>query len=196
MAKKLRAGIVVRTNAKYAKIIKNQTPHLGILIKQESWQAGLWRVDMRESSLTRHTRVHESMMEELVELETTAEAWSDLPKAKQKHLAWTSAGKDEWHAVVPDEKLPARIRELDKKTYSCFRNGKYLGSEPNLEDAKKRVIVNQTSQKNRVMRAWEMAHPDELPPGLQLTDSANACTASRCGDRQVASRCAEGNSRA
>ncbi len=109
-----------------------------------------------------------------MEMETTAKAHAALPKAKQLKLAWTQNDKSNWSAPVPDEKLPARIRELDKKTFSCFRDGKYLGSEPTMDDAKKRVVLNQQSEKNRTMRAWEQAHPNELPPFLRLTEAERA----------------------
>lgn len=109
----------------------------------------------------------------VMELETTETAWARL-KPKPKKLDWEKSGKDEWRVTIDGEKMPARIRELDKKTFSCYRDGKYLGSEASLDMAKKRVDVNALSQKNKVMQLWEQTHPNELPPGLQLTDEERA----------------------
>ena len=109
-----------------------------------------------------------------IELETTDQAWAALAKAKRPKLEWTQADKSNWHAEVDGERLPARIRMLDAKTYAVYRDGKYLGGEPTLEQAKKRVDLNCVSERNRVVRLWEQTHPGELPPGLQLTAAERA----------------------
>jgi len=89
-------------------------------------------------------------------------------------LKWTQIDKQEWTAPDPGMVLPARIRRLDAKTHACYRQGKYLGSEATLQLAQERCELNAISEKNRVMALWEKAHPDELPPGLQLTDAERA----------------------
>lgn len=85
-------------------------------------------------------------------------------------IKWTSTDKSNWSAVVDGESLPARIRSLDTRTFAVYRDGKYLGSESTLALAQARCADGKLSEKNRTMRAWEEAHPDELPPGLRLTD--------------------------
>lgn len=106
----------------------------------------------------------------VMELETTEQQWAAL-KPKPAKWEWTKAGKDAWSAATPEgDGCPPRIKELDKKTFATYRDGKYLGSEPTLESAQKRAQINKVSEKNRVMTLWEKLHPDELPPFLQLTD--------------------------
>lgn len=78
--------------------------------------------------------------------------------------------KDQWLGRV-DDGLPPRIKQLDKKTFACYRDGKYLGCEATLEEAFLRIKENKISEKNRVMQLWQKEHPDELPPGLQLSDA-------------------------
>lgn len=173
---KFKAGILIQTGARFAKIIGNRRPIPGVLMRPLLHPAGSWLV--RLDGFVKPHHVHEKLMEAYtMELETTAEAWDALPKAARKDLKWepvTKGSWKEWHATVEGESLPVRIREQDKKTYSVYRNAKYLGSESSLDDAKKRAVVNQQSQKNRVMRIWEREHPNELPPGLQLTDGERA----------------------
>jgi hypothetical protein len=171
---KFKSGLMVQTNGAFAKIVRNSRPIPGVLLRPMTHPAGSWAVRLDGFDKPHH--VHEKMMEPYtMELETTAEAWEALPKSKRVALVWIDAGKSaswpEWHAVIDGESLPARIRELDKKTYSVYRNGKYLGSEPSLDSAKQRAVINQQSQKNRVMRIWEREHPNELPPVIQLTDA-------------------------
>jgi hypothetical protein len=101
-----------------------------------------------------------------MEFETTEQVWKKL-KPKPVPLAWTDHAKDTWHA--PGERVPARIRRLDEKTFAVYRDGKYLGCESSLPNAKLRADINLRSQRNEVMRLWEQKHPGELPPGLQLT---------------------------
>lgn len=91
-------------------------------------------------------------------------------KPKPTKLAWKISAKDTWTADVDGEKVPARIKELDKKTFVVYRNGNYLGGEPTLELAKMRVDINAMSQRNAVMRLWEKENPGLLPPFLQLTE--------------------------
>jgi hypothetical protein len=76
--------------------------------------------------------------------------------------------KDQWLGVVEGD-LPPRIKQLDKVTFACYRDGKYLGCEKTLEEAFNRIKENKISEKNRVMELWQKQHPDELPPGLQLS---------------------------
>lgn len=170
---KFKPGIMVQTNDRLAKIIGNRRPIPGVLMRPLLHPAGSWLV--RLDGFVKPHHVHEKLMEAFaMELETTAEAWDALPKAARKDLKWESVTKGswkEWHATVDGESLPVRIREQDKKTYSVYRNAKYLGSESTLDDAKKRAVLNQQSQKNRVMRIWEREHPNELPPVIQLTDA-------------------------
>jgi len=95
--------------------------------------------------------------------------------AKLKIAKWEKIDKVEWRAAPEGEsKLPQRIRQLDAKTFAVYRDGKYLGSEATLELAQKRCALNAVSEKNRVMHLWEQAHPDELPPFLQLTPEERA----------------------
>ena len=105
-------------------------------------------------------------------VETTEAAFKN---AKLKLPKWEKIDKVEWRAPPEgDEKLPARIRQLDPKTFAVYRAGQYLGSEGTLELAQKRAALNARSQKNRVMQLWEQTHPDELPPFLQLTPEERA----------------------
>ncbi len=108
----------------------------------------------------------------VMELETTEAAHKRLkPKVK---LKWESSGKDEWQSVVDGENLPARIRMLDKKSFACYRAGKYLGMEGSRASAEMRVAIGEISHKNAVMTLWEQQHPSELPPFLQLTEAERA----------------------
>ncbi len=93
---------------------------------------------------------------------------------KATKLIWAQVDKSNWRADIDGEALPARIRMLDTKTYSVYRDGRYLGSEATPAAAQERAATNMQSEKNRTMRAWEETHPDELPPGLQLTDVERA----------------------
>lgn len=105
-----------------------------------------------------------------MELETTEEAWAAL-KPRPKKWKWELSPnmKETFVSVVDGEKLPARIRALDKKTWAAYRDGRYLGSEATRDLAEKRCQVGAVSQRNRVMALWEKEHPNELPPFLQLT---------------------------
>lgn len=83
--------------------------------------------------------------------------------------------KDQWLEVnAKNPEMPARIKRLDAKTFACYRDGKYLGSEATIAEAFDRIKVNAISEKNRVMALWQREHPDELPPGLQLTEAERA----------------------
>jgi hypothetical protein len=105
-------------------------------------------------------------------IETTEEQFK---ANKLKVAKWEKLDKVEWRAPPEgDSKLPQRIRELDKKTFAVYRDGQYLGSEATLELAQKRAALGTRSDKNRVMQLWEHAHPDELPPFLQLTPEERA----------------------
>jgi hypothetical protein len=107
------------------------------------------------------------MVDEVVaSTETEYKELKNKPKWK-----WEPSGvKDEIRAVVEGEKVPARIRTLDKQTHAVYRGGRYLGSEDSLDKAKMRAALNKVGEKNRVMRLWEKTHPDELPPALAMTD--------------------------
>ncbi len=85
-------------------------------------------------------------------------------------------GKDrnQWLQANPKEgSLAARIKQLDKATFACYRDGKYLGCEATLELAFARVKTNTRSETNREME-WQKSHPDEQPLGLRLTDTERA----------------------
>lgn len=102
---------------------------------------------------------------------TTEEEFKAL-KPKPVKMVWVSSKdmKDTWTSVVKDEKVPARIRKLDERTWATYRNGEYLGSEATRNNAEMRAAINKRSDENRVMRLWEKLHPDELPPYLMMTD--------------------------
>jgi hypothetical protein len=104
-------------------------------------------------------------------IRTTEQDWDELPKAQRLKLEWRALDKWNWHADIDGEELPARIRAMDTKTFAVYRAGKYLGSEASLELAKKRIDLNIPSQFNRVAKAWEDAHPFELPPALLFTQA-------------------------
>jgi hypothetical protein len=57
----LKQGDRVQTNARYARVIGNRTPHVGVLIREQRWRSGLWSVDME--GFDRPQLIHESMME-------------------------------------------------------------------------------------------------------------------------------------
>lgn len=97
----------------------------------------------------------------------------DVP-LKGGGFEWVAVARDQWHGKVAEGKLPPRIRQLDAKTFCCYRDGKYLGSEPSMKDAFERIKANHASDKNISMALWQKAHPDELPPGLALTDAERA----------------------
>lgn len=109
----------------------------------------------------------------VMEFETTEQVWKKL-KPKPAKLAWTEVDKSNWQATIDGELLPVRVRRLDDKTFAVYRDGKYLGSEPTLADAKMRADIGAVSQRNTTMRLWEQKHPDELPPFLQLTKEERA----------------------
>src|SRR5579859_7494881 len=108
------------------------------------------------------------------EIETTQQAFDALPKGKRLKLEWTQQDKANWQATIDGETLPARVRSLDAKTFAAYRAGKYLGCEPTLELAQKRVVLGEQSQRNRVLAAWEKEHPLEIPPYLRFTDAERA----------------------
>lgn len=87
---------------------------------------------------------------------------------------WVPVAKDEWHGVVPNGQLPPRIRQLDGKTFCCYRDGKYLGSEASMALAFERIKSNHQSDKNVALAIWQKKYPDELPPFLALTDAERA----------------------
>lgn len=124
------------------------------------------------------------------DFETIDEA---LKRATKIKLEWTQVDKSNWHAVVDGESLPARIRSLDTETHSCYRNGKYLGHEKTLEDAMKRVIINERSQKNRAISAWERDHPLEIPPILQMTEAERVELRRRTGNNPPVTRASAGD---
>lgn len=102
---------------------------------------------------------------------TDGDAKTASPTVKGGGFEWHTrqgVNKDQWLGVV-DGDLPPRIKQLDKATFACYRDGKYLGCEKTLEEAFTRIKANAVSEKNRVMELWQKQHPDELPPGLQLS---------------------------
>ena len=100
---------------------------------------------------------------------TTEEEYKSL-KPKPPKLVWTASDKDTWTTTIEGERVPARIRMLDKGTWPVYRDGKYLGSEESRPLAEMRAAINKTSDRHRVMRLWEKKHPEELPPYLAMTD--------------------------
>lgn len=87
-------------------------------------------------------------------------------------MKWEKAGKDTWTADV-GEAVPARIKQMDVKWFSVYRNGRYLGVEGDLETAQKRADLNMRSEINREMD-WQREHRDEQPLGLRLTPEERA----------------------
>ena len=125
---------------------------------------------------------------------TTEQAWAEL-RPRPKTWEWIQLDKANWLAPVQEaEKMPPRIRRMDEKTWSCYRDARYLGSEKSLDEAKKRCQINDVSQRNSVIRLWEQTHPGELPPALQMTDEERAehwrryppATRASTGDRGAA----------
>jgi hypothetical protein len=109
----------------------------------------------------------------VMEFETTEQAHKRLKPKPVK--GWKDSGvRDEWIANVEGEPLPARIRMLDKRTFTCYRDGEYLGSEESRALAEMRVAIGERSHKNQVMTLWEQKHPGELPPAMQLTEAERA----------------------
>jgi len=112
--------------------------------------------------------------EYVMEPTTTEQAWSEL-RPKPKAWEWEQVDKHNWRGPVQaEEKLPPRIRRMDDRTWACYRDSRYLGSEATLELAQKRCQINEISQRNSVIRLWEQTHPGELPPALQMTDEERA----------------------
>ena len=108
-----------------------------------------------------------------VAMEVAAKANAAPRATKKDGWQWTDKQglhKDQWLAEGYEGVAPPRIKQLDRCTFACYRDGNYLGCEQTLEEAKARCALGRISEKNRVMRLWEEKHPDELPPGLQLTD--------------------------
>lgn len=97
----------------------------------------------------------------------------DVP-LKGGGFEWVSVATDQWHGKVDAGKLPPRIRQLDAKTYCCYRDGKYLGSEASMAAAFERIKSNHQSDKNIALAIWQRAHPDELPPAMALTEAERA----------------------
>lgn len=89
-----------------------------------------------------------------------------------EHVKWNKTDKDSWTADV-GESVPARIKQLDAKTFCVYRNGRYLGSEGDLSTAQQRAALNMRSEVNREME-WQRNHPDEQPLGLRLTQEERA----------------------
>ncbi len=113
--------------------------------------------------------------EYVAELDTVDDEWERLkPKPK---VTWEQSREKmvhEWRATMPEEKLPARVRQMDPKTFACYRRGLYVGSEDTLERGQRRCLIGQLSHKNRTMARWEQEHRDELPPFLRLTAEERA----------------------
>ncbi len=97
----------------------------------------------------------------------------DVP-LKGGGFEWEAIGKDHWGGKVPDGKLPPRIKQLDTKTFCCYRDGRYLGSESSMALAFERIKSNHLSDKNVALAIWQKAHPEELPPAMALTDAERA----------------------
>lgn len=92
---------------------------------------------------------------------------------------WIKTTKDQWvTSVIPDGEIcTARIKSLDKDTFCCYRNGRYLGSEKSLTDAQRRCAGGEVNLKNVFWGEWALTHPDEpppkdeaIPPFLRLTE--------------------------
>lgn len=93
------------------------------------------------------------------------------PNVKGGGFSWhvgQGVDRNQWLGVV-ESGVPPRIKRLDDKTFACYRDAKYLGCEGTLDAAFDRIKENKISEKNRVMKLWQDKHPDELPPGLQLS---------------------------
>ena len=113
---------------------------------------------------------------------TVEQANTDDTAAQYKRLkpkpdwTWVAATKDKWVvSEIPEGECAApRITGLDGKTFAAYRDGKFLGCEGTLELAKQRCAINAISERNEILRKWEKAHPEELPPFMQLTDEERA----------------------
>lgn len=92
--------------------------------------------------------------------------------SKTAKVEWIKQDKVEHRADLGDG-VPARIRQLDAKTFAVYRQGCYLGVEATLETAQQRAMLNVRSEINREMD-WQRTHPDEQPLGLRLTPEERA----------------------
>ena len=159
---KHRGGERVMTNAHYHRMTKFDRPMIGTLVKETGWGAGVWVVEWDGFG---KDRVHESL---LMEVKPMTVKVKDVT-LKGGGFEWVAVGKDHWHGVVPEGKLSPRIRRLDPKWFSCYRDGKYLGHETSMQLAFDRIKSNHVSDKNVALALWAKEHPDELPPYLDLT---------------------------
>lgn len=69
---------------------------------------------------------------------------------KSNGFTWIKTSKDQWVTdQIPDgEAATPRIKELDAKTFSVYRDGKYLGSEKSFALATARAKANKRSATN------------------------------------------------
>ena len=98
------------------------------------------------------------------------------PAFKAGGFTWLKTMKDQWTTdVIPGEEVAyPRIKQLDAETFSVYRDGKYLGSEPTFDKAVERARLNKMSEKNKTMQEWERKHPGTLPKGINLTAAEKA----------------------
>ena len=83
--------------------------------------------------------------------------------------------RNQWLAPLQGtEANPPRIKQLDERTFACYRDGTYLGCEATLALAQARCVANVVSGRNRALAEWEQNNPGELPPFLELTPGERA----------------------
>ena len=54
-------------------------------------------------------------------------------------MNWTQIDRSRWEAHFDGDRWASRIKMLDKNTFSVYRNGSYLNSEPSLDAAQARA---------------------------------------------------------
>lgn len=99
-------------------------------------------------------------------------------RPKESDWLWVQPTRDRWlTSVIPDgENEAARVSESSRdskgnRIYFCYRNGRYLGSEKTLEDAKERCWIGQRTPESEAFIQFQYEHPGKIPPGLPFTEA-------------------------
>lgn len=88
-------------------------------------------------------------------------------------MNWINVTKNRWvtSEIPKGEVCTPRIERLDDRTFYCYRNNLLLGKAENLAQAQKKCSID--DQKSRRLhekvRLWELEHPGELPPFIDLS---------------------------